>query len=72
MTSATTTSLGSGKSRYVNDEDVDKILVSDDPSVFTLIAVDKRRGGVRGIIRKDGESIYFVQDGDEGKVSFEI
>jgi hypothetical protein len=57
VTSATTTSLGGGKSRYVNDEDVDKILVSNDPGVFTLIAVDKRGGGVRGIIHKDRENI---------------
>ncbi len=57
MTSATTTSLEGGKRRYVNNEDVDKILVSDEPGVFTLIAVDKRGGGVRGIVHKDGENI---------------
>ncbi len=72
VTSATTTSLGGGVSRYVNNEDVDKILVSNDPGVFTLIAINKQGGGIRGIVRKDGENIYFVQDGDEGKVSFEI
>jgi hypothetical protein len=44
VTSATTTSLGGGESRYVNDEDVDKILVSNDPGVFTLIAIDKQGG----------------------------
>ncbi len=48
VTSVTTTSLGGGKSRYVNDKDVDKILVSDDPGVFTLIAVNKRGGGSAG------------------------
>jgi hypothetical protein len=47
VTSATTTSLGGGKSRYVNDEDVDTILVSNDPGIFALIAVDKRAGGGR-------------------------
>jgi hypothetical protein len=44
VTSATTMSLGGGKSRYVNNEDVDKTLVSDDPGIFTLIAIDKRGG----------------------------
>ncbi len=48
VTSATTTSLGGGKSRYVNDEDVDTILVSDDPGVFSLIAVNKRAGEGHG------------------------
>jgi hypothetical protein len=57
VTSATTTSLRGGESRYVNDEDVDKILVSNDSGVFTLIAIDKRGGGVRGIVCKDGENI---------------
>jgi hypothetical protein len=50
MTSATTMSLGGSKSRYVNNEDVDKILVSNDPGIFMLIAINKRGGGVRGII----------------------
>ncbi len=72
VTSATTTSVGGGESRYVNDDDVDTILVSDDPGVFALIAVDKRGGRARGIVRKDGESIEFAQDGDGGGVSFEI
>jgi hypothetical protein len=57
VTSATTTSLGGGKSRYVNNEDVDKILVSNDPGIFTLIPVNKRGVRVRGIICKDGENI---------------
>ncbi len=57
VTSVTTTSLGGGESRYVNDEDVDKILVSNDPSVITLIAVNKWGGGVWGIICKDGKNI---------------
>ena len=48
MTSTTTTSLGGGKSRYVNDEDVDTILVSNDPSIFALIDIDKQVGGRRG------------------------
>ncbi len=48
MTSTTTTSLGGGESRYVNDEDVDTILVSDDPGVFALIPIDKRAGGCAG------------------------
>jgi hypothetical protein len=69
----TTTSLGGGKNRYVNDEDVDMILVSNDLDVFALIPVDKRAGGgARGIVRKDGGNIEFAQDGDEGKASFEI
>ncbi len=73
VTSATTTSLGGGKSRYVNDEDVDTILVSNDPGVFALIPVNKRAGGgARGIVCKDEGNIEFTQDGDEGKVSFEI
>ncbi len=50
VTSVTTTSLGGGKSRYVNNEDVDTILVSNDPSVFVLIAVDKRAGGGHGAL----------------------
>ncbi len=46
VTSVTTTSLGGSKSSYVNDEDVDTILVSDDPGIFTLIPIDKlARGG---------------------------
>ena len=57
VTSTTTMSLGGGESRYVNDEDVDKILVSNDPGIFTLIAVDKRGGEVWGIVCKDGENI---------------
>jgi hypothetical protein len=48
VTSATTTSLGGGESRYINDEDVDTILVSDDPGDFSLIPIDKRAGGGRG------------------------
>jgi hypothetical protein len=52
----------------VNDDDVDSILVSDDPGVFALIAVNKRGGRARGIVRKDGENIEFAQDGDGGKV----
>jgi hypothetical protein len=44
VTSGTTTSLEGGESRYVSDEDVDKILVSDNPGVFMLIAIDKRGG----------------------------
>ncbi len=55
--SATTMSLRGGKSRYVNDEDMDKILVSNDPGVFMLIAVDKQGVGVLGIVCKDGENI---------------
>jgi hypothetical protein len=70
VTSATTTSVGGGESRYVNDDDVDSILVSDDPGVFALIAVNKRGGRARGIVRKDGENIEFAQDGDGGKVRF--
>jgi hypothetical protein len=57
VTSTTTTSLGGSKSRYVYDEDVDKILVSNDPGIFTLIAINKQGGGVRGIVCKDGENI---------------
>ncbi len=73
MTSVTTTSLGGGESRYVNDEDVDTILVSNDPGVFALIPIDKQAGGgVQGIVCKDDGIIEFAQDGDEGKVSFEI
>jgi hypothetical protein len=68
VTFATTTSVGGGESRYVNDDDVDSILVSDDPGVFALIAVNKRGGRARGIVRKDGENIEFAQDGDGGKV----
>jgi hypothetical protein len=73
VTSATTTSLGGGKSRYINNEYVDTILVSNDPGIFSLIAINKRAGGrARGIICKEGGNIEFTQDGDEGKVSFEI
>jgi hypothetical protein len=70
VTSATTTSVGGGESRYVNDDDVDSILVSDDPGVFALIAVNKRGGRARGIVRKDEENVEFAQDGDGGKVRF--
>ena len=70
VTSATTMSVGGGESRYVNDDDVDSILVSDDPGVFALIAVDKQGGRARGIIRKDGENIEFAQNGKGGKVRF--
>jgi hypothetical protein len=48
MTSATTTSLGGGKSRYLNDEDVNTILVSNDPGVFALISVNKQVMGCVG------------------------
>ncbi len=48
VTSATTMSLGGGKSRYINDEDVNTILVSNDPGIFALIPVDKRAGGGGG------------------------
>ena len=50
MTSATTTSIRGGESRYVNQDNVDMILVSN--------------------VRKDGESIEFVQDGNGGGQSF--
>ncbi len=48
MTSATTTSLGGGESRYINDEDVNTILVSNDPGVFALVAINKQAGGGAG------------------------
>ena len=50
MTSATTTSIRGGESRYVNQDNVDMILVSN--------------------VRKDGESIEFVQDGNGGGAEF--
>jgi hypothetical protein len=48
VTSATTTSLGGSESRYVNNEDVDTILVSNDPGIIALIASNKQAGGGMG------------------------
>ncbi len=62
MTSATTTSLGGGKSRYVKDEDVDTILVSDDPGIFALIPVDKQAGGCTGHCLQ-GRGVYRICTG---------
>ena len=70
VTSKTTMSVNSGESKYVDEDDVATMLVSDEPgSALVLIAVEKKGGKVDGIIQKDGEKIKFTQKGG-GKVRF--
>jgi hypothetical protein len=71
VTSQTITIIQDGKSKYVNQDDVATILVSDEADVLALIAVEKKGGNVNGIVQKNGEKIKFTQRGGGGKVSFE-
>jgi hypothetical protein len=71
VTSKTTMSVNGGESKYVDEDDVATMLVSDEPdSALVLIAVEKKGGKVDGIIQKDGEKIKFTQKGGGGKVRF--
>jgi hypothetical protein len=71
VTSQTITMIQDGKSSYVNQDDVATILVSDEADVLALIAVEKKRGNVNGIVQKNGGTMKFTQRGGGGNVSFE-
>ncbi|KAL3823124.1 hypothetical protein ACHAXA_006454 [Cyclostephanos tholiformis] len=66
---STTMSVNGGESKYVDEDDVATILVSDETApALVLIGVEKRQGKVDGIIQKDGEKIKFTQKaGGRGK-----
>ena len=70
VTSKTTMSVNGGESKYVDEDDVATILVSDETApALVLIGVERRQGKVDGIIQKDGEKIKFTQKaGGRGKV----
>ena len=71
VTSETTTSVGNGKSRYVEGRDVATILVSDQPDALAFITVEEN-GRVNGIVQKDGDKVKFTQSGRGQKVSLDL
>ena len=70
VTSTTTTSVHSGKSSYVDEEDIAMMLVSDESDAMVLIAVEKTGGKANGIVQRDSEKIKITQNGPGTKVSF--
>jgi hypothetical protein len=71
VTSTTTTSVRGGRSIYVDEEDIATMLVSDEPDVVALIAVEKKGGKANGIVQRDAEKIKITQQNGAGaKVSF--
>ncbi|KAL3761984.1 hypothetical protein ACHAW5_006490 [Stephanodiscus triporus] len=68
VTSTTTTSVRGGNSRYVDEDDIATMLVSDEPDVFALIAVEKNGGKkANGIVQRDAEKIKITQNGSGAK-----
>jgi hypothetical protein len=62
VTSNTTISVNGGESKYIDEDDIAIMLVSDEPdSAIVLISVEKKGGNVDGIIHKDGEKIKLTQ-----------
>jgi hypothetical protein len=70
VTSKTTTSIGNGESRYVNEKDVATVLVSDEADVLAFITVEEG-GKVNGIVQKGNDmGVKFTQKGKGEKVRF--
>ena len=70
VTSKTTTSVGNGKSRYVNGKDVATILVSNKASVLAFITVEEG-GKANGIVKKGNDKgVKLTQNGQGEKVRF--